>query len=489
MTELPDRVPPHNIEMEMAAIGSMILESSAIEAVRELVHEGDFYRPAHNAVFASIVSLHERHEPVDMLTLQDDLRRREMLDSCGGPAYMLQLMNSTVTPSNAGYYAKVVSNKAMLRRFQSAAHAIMSAVHAGHEEVETVSAEVERVITEAMNRTTVNEPKTMKQLVSEAFNEIEDWERDKRHIRGIPSGLHDLDFLTRGFHPHEFIVIAARPAMGKSALAGQIAVNAARNGHRTLVATLEMKDRQLVHRMIATAANTDGSSIKSGYLSVEDWRSIGEACSELSELPIVMDDYSDTTLDRLKAICRREARRGLALVVVDYLQLVKTDQLSDGRTREVDVIAHGLKGIAKSLNIPVIALSQLSRKVDDRPNHTPILGDLRESGGIEAEADVVIFPYNPAFYGPPEDRTDFEPTQLIVAKARSGMVGVARAGWRRRVTEFVNIAKEYETPTPDLPKASTTRTDTIHRSGTAPTNVIDATEFFQGLPVSQEADA
>lgn len=450
-----DRIPPQSLEMEQATLGSMMIERAAIDIASDMLRPEDFWREAHRFVFEAILTLVAKKQSVDLLTVQEQLRHQEMLESCGGTGYLIQLMNAVAAPSNVPFYAKVVREKACLRRLLAAAAEIETMVHSEYDDFDLVLAQVEATVTAAtIRRGGENAPEHIRAVINDVFEEMEEVWENKRYVTGIPTGIADLDYKTGGFQPGTLTVVGARPGHGKTSLGMHFVLAAAKAKHPVFVASQEMSKRAIVRRAVATMGKVDGTRLRTGFIEDDDWRRIGDSCSRLSQLHIVIAERR-MGLANLRSHCMRMAREiGLDMVVVDYLQLMKSDRKrGDNKTAEVTDLAEGLADLSKELNVAIIALSQLSRAVDLRPDHRPVLGDLRESGQIEAAADLVLFPFNPLFYQPDDARKEVEEVEIIVAKQRDGQTGSARAVWMPKYTAFDNPASAHHerAQSPSLP--------------------------------------
>ncbi len=486
---MTDQIPPQALDMEIAVLGSFLNDSSVIDDTSMNVKQSDFYREANGIIFNAIQTVHERREPVDMFTVQEELRKREMFESCGGLQYLKELLLSTATPSNAPHYAKRVRDKSILRKLEKAGKALQSIAHSDYENIETVLSDAEAAFTQATtDAISVSTSEGIRSIISRVFEQIEQWDEKKQLVTGIPTGIEDLDYLTRGWQATDLIMIGARPSQGKTALAAHFAVTAAKAGYPTYIVSQEMSKDRMGLRLIQSSGRVDGHRMRTGHLSPEDWRRVGATCGTVSNFPMTISERA-LTLAQLRGECRRLARTGLRLVVVDYLQLMKSEGRSNSRNDEVSALAEGLHDLAVELKVSIIALSQLNREVDKRPGHRPMLADLRDSGQVEAAADVVLFPFNPLAYESDEKRLDREEMEIIVAKQRDGMVGSATALWFREYTSFGNIAKDREAPNTDIPTTATTQPQPIHQNGTAPPGPIDSQDrFFSGLEAPQEVE-
>lgn len=459
-----DKIPPQNLEMEQAVLGAMLIERIAIEKAAEILRPEDFYRDAHRVIFEAILNLVQRDEPVDLFTVQEQLQRQELLENVGGAPYLIQLTNAVPAAANAEYYATIVEEKAILRRLLGAANEIQSLAYGEYDDIGDVVDKAERTVFGVAQRRMGSYFTAMRPLVSAVFEQIEYRSENKEATTGLPTPFIDFNFMTAGLQPSDLVIVAARPSMGKTSLVMGIGQHAAIK-HKAPVAvfSLEMSKEQLCIRMICSEARVDAHRLRTGYLQDDDWRRVGETCGVLSDAPMFIDDSPDCSALEMRAKCRRlMAEHGLGLVIVDYLQLMRGHKKTDNRTQEIAEIARALKSLARELKVPVIALSQLSRAVEQRPDKRPMLSDLRESGSIEAEADVVVFIYRDAYYKMKEsvnaeaeeaDREarkqrgeeKIEEAELIIAKQRNGPTGKVSVAFHPQYARFDNLAKEFRT--------------------------------------------
>ncbi|GMV37209.1 MAG: replicative DNA helicase [Fimbriimonadales bacterium] len=455
MVSVPERIPPQDLDAEMSALGAMMFSPQALEAVLQQCRSEDFYRPSHRAIFDSIASLVDRGEAVDPITVKDELQRVGKLQECGGMDYLLQLTESVPSAANAGYYANIVVENAIRRNLRSAGAEVMQLAY-GEDEVAEVIDQAEQRIFAVGQRRMGKDFQPAKQLITEYFERVEEAYATHKRQMGMPTGFADLDDLTTGLYPSDFIIIAARPSVGKTALALHIAMNCAmRHQATTAFFSLEMSASQLAQRMVCSVAGINSQRARTVNLSEDDFDRIHAAADKLYTVPLYIDDSSDISTLELMAKCRRlKAQHGLGLVVVDYLQLMRGAKRSENRTQEISEIARGLKRIAKDLEVPVIALSQLSRLVEHRENKRPVLSDLRESGSIEAEADVVMLLYRASYYkqeaegetAEEDARAPGEPdtVEVNIAKHRNGPTGVVKLAFQREFARFLSFARGSE---------------------------------------------
>ncbi len=440
------RVPPQNLEAEQAVLGAILLQNEAIDETLEVLTPDDFYRETHREIFRVMVDLSDRGTPVDAITLPAALKTRGKLEATGGPAYIAELANCVPTAANVAHYARIVGEKAILRALASTATAIASSAYDVPAQVDEFLDEAEHKIFEISERRIRASFHTMRELTRDSIQLLERLFEQKEMVTGVPTGFTDLDRITAGLQPSDLIVIAARPSMGKTALALNIASYAAMDAApRRGVAffSLEMSKEQLVLRMLCSEARVDSSKARAGYLSERDFPKLAQAAARLAEAPIFIDDSSDTTAIVLKAKCRRLARdsgANLGLIIVDYMQLMRSARPGESREKEIAEISRSLKSLAKELRVPVIALSQLNRQVETRPDRRPLLADLRESGAIEQDADVIAFIYRDEMY----HRDSKEPgvAEVIVAKQRNGPTDTAKLTYISQYTRFENYAAD-----------------------------------------------
>jgi replicative DNA helicase len=440
------RVPPQNIEAEQSVLGAILLDNDAINQALEIVTAEDFYRESHREIFRAMVALIEHLQPVDAITLTDALRTRGVLEAIGGAAYIAELAAGVPTAANVAHYARIVREKAVLRGLASVATEIASGAYDSPTNVDEFLDESEHKIFEISERRIRQSFHSMNELTRESLKLIEQLYEKKELVTGVPTGFLDLDRLTAGLQPADLVIIAARPSMGKTALALNIAAYAAIEAEpRIGVAffSLEMSKEQLVLRLLCSEGRVDSSKARAGFLGERDFPKLAQAAARLSEAPIFIDDSSDTSPIVLKAKCRRlmrERNSNLGLIIVDYLQLMRSARPGESREKEIAEISRSLKGLAKELRVPVIALSQLNRQVETRPDRRPLLADLRESGAIEQDADVIAFVYRDEMY----HRDSKEPgvAEIIIAKQRNGPTGTAKLTYLNQYTRFENYAPE-----------------------------------------------
>jgi replicative DNA helicase len=442
------RVPPQNLEAEQSVLGAILLDNEAVDQALEILSGGDFYREAHREIFRAMVELADRSHPVDAITLTDALRSKGALETIGGAAYIAELAACVPTAANIAHYARIVREKAVLRSLASIATDIAGSAYDAPANVDEFLDQAEHRIFEISERRIRPSFHSMNELTRDSLKIIERLYENREMVTGVPTGFLDLDRITAGFQASDLIIIAARPSMGKTALALNIAAYAALEAQPKVgVAffSLEMSKEQLVLRMLCSEARVDSSKARTGFLRAEDFPKLAQAAARLAEAGIFIDDSSDTTAITLKAKCRRlkrERANNLGLIIVDYLQLMRAARPGERRDTEIAEISRSLKGLAKELKVPVIALSQLNRQVETRPDRRPLLADLRESGAIEQDADVIAFIYRDEMY----HRDSKEPgvAEVIVAKQRNGPTDTARLTYLSQFTRFENYAPEAD---------------------------------------------
>jgi replicative DNA helicase len=438
------RLPPQNIEAEQSVLGAVLLENEAINQALEILTPDDFYRETHREIFRAMMDLSDHNQPVDAITLTDALRTKGVLEQVGGPAYIAELADTVPTAANVAHYARIVREKAVLRSLATIATDIASSAYEANANVDEFLDTAEHRIFEISERRIKPSFHTMPELTRESLRILERLYENRELVTGVPTGFKDLDVLTAGLQPSDLVVIAARPSMGKTALALNIAAYAAMDAEpRRGVAffSLEMSKEQLVLRMLCSEARVDSAKARAGYLSERDFPKLAQAAARLSEANIFIDDSSDTTAITLKAKCRRLARdrsNNLGLVLVDYLQLMRSARPGESREKEIAEISRSLKALAKELKLPVIALSQLNRQVETRPDRRPLLADLRESGAIEQDADVIAFIYREEMYK--KDSKEPGVAEIIVAKQRNGPTDTVKLTYLSQYTRFENYA-------------------------------------------------
>ncbi|SFT68795.1 replicative DNA helicase [Selenomonas sp. GACV-9] len=437
---LPDRVPPQNIEAEQAVLGAMLIKKEAIIAVQEILLPDDFYREAHRIVYEAMLELSGNDEAVDLVTLTEQLRKSEKLEKIGGLPFITQLANAVPTAANVSYHAKIVKEKAELRNLINAATEIAGAAYEDTDNVENIMDEAEKKILAVANRQNGGAFESMKSIVMRTFERINVLYESKGGLTGISSGFKDLDTLTAGLQKSDLILVAARPSMGKTAFTLNIASYVGLHGHSVAFFSLEMSKEQLMQRMLCSEGGIDASRLRTGQLDEGEWNHLVETADKLSRAPIYIDDTAGITVMDLRSKARRlKAEHGLDLIIIDYLQLMqgRPSKNSDNRQQEISEISRSLKALARELDVPVIALSQLSRSVESRQVKKPMLSDLRESGSLEQDADIVMFLYREDYYD--KDTENKNITEIIVAKHRNGPVDSISLFFQKEFTKFRDL--------------------------------------------------
>lgn len=440
------KVPPQNIDAEKSLLGAVLIDEETLADISEHVSPKDFYDKRHGIIYGGMMRLYEHHKPVDLLTLTEELKKKDELDIIGGSAYLTDLTNYVPTAAHAEAYAELVAQKAVRRRLIKASGEISEL---GFDEDTTTQELLERAEAELFSvsdQSLKQDLTSIETILTESFDRLEELHRNKGTLRGIPTGYRDLDNMTAGLQRSDLIILAARPAMGKTTLVTNLAYNVATIAKQpVLFFSLEMSKEQLVDRMLADASGVDSWNIRTGNLSDDDFGKLSEAMGEMAEAPIFIDDTPGLSVLEMRTKSRRAAHEApLGLIIVDYLQLMQGSGRDNGnRVQEVSEISRGLKLIARELNVPVIALSQLSRSVESRTPQIPQLSDLRESGSIEQDADIVSFIYRPGYYEP--DNPEFENiTQLIIAKHRNGPVGRVELFFHPERLRFMSLDKHHD---------------------------------------------
>lgn len=447
---IEERVPPQNIEAEQAVLGAMLIDKEAIAKATEVLSADDFYREAHRVIFSAMLELYNKNEAVDMVTVTEILKRDNKLEDIGGIAYITSLANVVLTAANVKYHAEIVAEKSVLRQLVRVSTEIAAMGYEANDDVGTLLDTAESRILEISNRKKKNDFTAINDILMDSVQSIESLLQNKGGLTGLPAGFADLDKLTSGLHPSDFIILAARPSMGKTALALNIVQNVALRAHKVIggeprsVAffSLEMSKEQLVNRMLCAEAGIDSQRLRVGEMHDEDWTHLWDACDTMSRAKIYIDDTAGITAMDMRSRARRlKAEHGLDLIVVDYLQLMQGSgkrNNSGDRQQEVSEISRSLKALARELDVPVLALSQLSRSVESRQVKRPMLSDLRESGSLEQDADIVAFLYREDYYNP---ETENKHTELIIAKHRNGPVDTVNLFFQKQFTKFVGFTK------------------------------------------------
>ncbi len=432
------RVLPHSTEAEQSVIGSMMLDKDAIVAASGIITEEDFYNRQYAAVFQAMEELNDEGKPVDMVTLQNRLREKDVPPEVSSLEFVRDLITAVPTSANIRHYATIVSEKATLRRLIKACDEIINACYAGKEGLETVLDDAEKSIFNIVQHRNFNDYIPIRRIVLEAMDRIVAASKSKGSVTGVATGFLDLDYKTAGMQPAELILIAARPSMGKTAFALNIAQYVAFSNNQPIaIFSLEMSREQLVNRLFAMQSHVDSQHIRTGNLTDREWEDLIEGAGIIGKSKLIIDDTPGITLSELRSKCRKfRLEHDIKMVIIDYLQLMSGNGRTDSRQQEISEISRGLKALARELNVPVIALSQLNRTVEQRPEHRPMLSDLRESGAIEQDADVVMFIYRDDYYNKDSDKKGI--AEIIIAKQRNGPIGTVELGWQADLTRFVN---------------------------------------------------
>lgn len=439
-----NKIPPHDLEAEQAVIGSMLTDKEAVIAAVETLKQEDFYREDNKVIYEAILNLYNRAEPIDIITLKSELASMGKLEAVGGLEYLAELPERVPTTANVDKYIKIVEEKSTLRSLIRTANELIKLGYDPTQEVDDIMDSAEKRIFDVMQKKNQKGYTPIKDILVDSIAQLEELYNRKQHITGVPTGFRDLDYKLAGLHNSELILIAARPAMGKSAFALNIAANAAiRSNVPVVIFSLEMAKEQMGNRILASEAMVDSSKLQTGKLDEQDWGKLAEATGQLAEAPIYIDDTPGISIMEIRAKCRKlKMEKNIGLIIIDYLQLITpTGRKGGSREQEIAEISRSLKILAKEINVPVVALSQLSRAVEQRPDHKPMLSDLRESGSIEQDADIVMFLHREEYYNP-ETVEKKNITDVIVAKNRSGSIGSEELVWLASYTKFANKYKE-----------------------------------------------
>jgi len=435
------RNPPQNISAEQAALGSMLLQEDAILRGVDILRPEDFYKKSHQIIFKCILELFEKSRAVDLVTLTEELNRINLLEEIGGVTYLTNLINSVPTAANIEHYIKIIEEKSILRNLINSATKIISMGYEEKEDAKILLDKAEHLIFEVSERNLGQSFVPIKEILQDSFEKIENLYHRDEFITGTPSGFDEFDDITTGFQPSELIVIAGRPGMGKTAFCMTVAqyIAVSKNTPVALF-SLEMSKSQLVQRMLCSEARVDAHNLRKGRLAESDWPTLSMAAGRLASAPIFIDDTAGITCLEIKAKARRlKAQHNLGLVIIDYLQLITSSGRVENRQQEISEISRSLKGLARELNVPVIAVSQLSRAVEQRIERRPRLSDLRESGAIEQDADLVVFLYREEYYKPKTDRKGI--AEVIISKQRNGPTGQIDLAFVKEYAKFENLAR------------------------------------------------
>ena len=439
--DLIKRIMPNNLEAEQSVIGAMIMDREAIIMASEILIRQDFYHQQYGVLFETMVELYNEEQPVDMVTLQNRLREKDVPAEVSSLEFVGELVAAVPTSANIKYYANIVKEKATLRRLIKVNEEIANQCYLGRESLEDIMADTEKKIFDLLQNKSGGDYVPIKQVVIQALEKIEQASKTKGNVTGIATGFVDLDYRTSGLQPSDLVLVAARPSMGKTAFVLNIAQYVAFHSDLcTAIFSLEMSKEQLVNRLFSLESRVDAQLLRSGNLADSDWEKLIEGAGIIGRSNLIIDDTPGISISELRSKCRKyKLEHDLKLIIIDYLQLMSGSGRSDSRQQEISDISRSLKGLARELNVPVIALSQLSRQVEQRPDHRPMLSDLRESGAIEQDADVVMFIYRDDYYN--KDTPDKNIAEIIIAKQRNGPIGTINLVWLPQYTKFANMEK------------------------------------------------
>ncbi len=445
MADLIEKVPPQNLEAEKAALGSMLVEKEAVIRALEIIEAKHFYKEAHQRIFEAVVDLFDKNEPVDITTLAEELKKRKLLKSIGGAAYLMSLINSVPTAANIEYYAKIIREKSILRSLIDVSTNILQTSYVSEEEVDTILDRAEQMIFDLSETKMYKGFVSIKDMIHDSIDLIDQLYQRKEHVTGLATGFKEFDTKTAGLHPSNLIIVAGATSMGKTSFCLNIAAHVGLELKKSVaIFSLEMSREELLLRMLCSEARIGLHKVRTGFLGKNDFTYLTNAASRLSEAPVYIDDSTPISVLEMKAKARRlKAEKGLSLIIVDYLQLVQSWVKIENRQQEIAAISRSLKGLAKELKVPVIALSQLSRQVEKRKDYRPQLSDLRESGALEQDADLVAFIFREDYYE--RDKPEIEGvSEVIIAKQRNGPTGTVKLAFIKDYTRFENLAKTNE---------------------------------------------
>ena len=438
------RVLPHSVEAEQSVIGSMLMDREAIIAASEIITADDFYQHQYGVMFEAMVELFNENRPVDLITLQNRLKEKDVPPEVSSLDFVRDIITTVPTSANVKSYANIVREKAVLRRLIKVNEDIANTCYAGKEPLETILATTEKTVFDLLQSRNSGDFVPIRQVAMNVLEKIEEASKNQGTVTGIPTGFIDLDYKTSGLQPSDFILIAARPSMGKTAFVLNLVDHiAAKKSLPCMVFSLEMSKEQLVNRMLAMESNVDSQKLRTGTLSDSDWDAVVEGIGVIGNSKLIIDDTPGISIMELRSRCRKmKLEYGLSVVIIDYLQLMSGSGKGggDNRQQEISEISRSLKALARELSAPVIALSQLSRACETRQDHRPMLSDLRESGAIEQDADVVMFLYRDDYYNKDTDMPNI--AEVIIAKQRNGPIGTVNLVWRPEFTKFANMAKQ-----------------------------------------------
>ena len=435
------RVLPHSVEAEQSVIGSMIMDRDAIMTASEVITSEDFYQSQYGVLFDAMLELYNEGKPVDLVTLQERLREKDVPPEISSLEFVRDLLDAVPTSANVRHYATIVQEKSMLRKLIKVNEDIANTCYLAREKTEDILEETEKKIFDLLQYRSTGDFVPIKQVVLNALDKIEKASKNKGTVTGIPTGFIDLDYKTSGFQPSDLILIAARPSMGKTAFVLNVAQHMAfKEGKTVAIFSLEMSKEQLVNRLFSLESKVDSQALRTGNLTDEDWAKLIEGAAVVGKSNLIIDDTPGISIAELRSKCRKfKLEHDLGIIIIDYLQFMSGGKHSESRQQEISEISRSLKAVARELNVPVVALSQLSRAVEQRPDHRPMLSDLRESGAIEQDADVVMFLYRDDYYNKDTDKKNI--AEVIIAKQRNGPIGTVELVWLPNYTKFANMKK------------------------------------------------
>ncbi len=435
------RILPHSVEAEQSVIGSMIMDREAIVAASEIITGEDFYNRQYGILFEAMIELNDEGSPVDLVTLQNRLKEKDVPPEVSSLEFVRDLITAVPTSANVKYYAAIVSEKSVLRKLIRLNEEIANTCYAGKENLEYILEDTEKRVFQLVQKRNSGEFVPIRQVVMNALDKIEKAAKNKGSVTGIATGFTDLDYRTAGMQPSDLVLIAARPSMGKTAFALNIAQHVAFKQNRTVaIFSLEMSKEQLVNRMFSLESNVDAQNLRTGQLNDQEWERLIESAGIIGKSNLIIDDTPGISVSELRSKCRKyKLEYNLSMIIIDYLQLMTGSGRTDSRQQEISDISRSLKAVARELSVPVLALSQLSRAVEQRPDHRPMLSDLRESGAIEQDADVVMFIYRDDYYNHDTDKKGV--SEIIIAKQRNGPIGTVELAWLPEYTKFANLER------------------------------------------------
>lgn len=442
--ETLSRMPPHNMEAEQSVLGCMLLDKESVVTATDFLHSEDFYADSHKEIFESMLDIYDRGEPIDLVTVTEQLRQRGTLGAIGGVSYISDLSMAVPSTANVRYYVGIIEEKAILRRLISACNLVIKQSYEASEEVDLIIDQAEKSIFEITQKNTVSDFEPIKTVLLDTYARIEELSKNKGKIIGVPTGFNDFDQKTSGLHPSDFILVAARPSMGKTSFVLNIAQYAALHADASVaIFSLEMSKDQLVQRMLSSESNVELQKIRTGDLSEDEWLKLVEAAGPLSQAPIYIDDTPGISVMEMRSKARRlKIEKGLDMIIIDYIQLMSGRGRIESRQQEISEISRSLKALARELSVPVVTLSQLSRAPEARNDHRPMLSDLRESGAIEQDADVVAFLYRDEYYDPETEKKNI--AEVIISKQRNGPTGTVELVWLGQFTKFANYERAHQ---------------------------------------------